>query len=72
MTYPHFITGFKLIYAIFAHPTLDFPLHTHQFAEVQVVEQGKMRHVVNGKTQVLRPGDLVMIRPQEEGGTDRL
>lgn len=40
-------------------------LHTHDFAEVFWMEAGRLRHHINGKVQVLEPGDLVLMRPPD-------
>lgn len=40
-------------------------LHTHDFAEVFLVERGHAAHVVNGERQGLTRGDLVFIRPDD-------
>jgi AraC-like DNA-binding protein/quercetin dioxygenase-like cupin family protein len=44
----------------------DISLHKHDFAEIFWVENGHGTHLVNGREIKLEPGDLVMIRPDDE------
>lgn len=41
-------------------------LHTHDFAEVFWIEQGSGVHIVNGTRRQLVPGDVVLMRPDDE------
>ncbi|MRN55981.1 helix-turn-helix domain-containing protein [Paenibacillus monticola] len=41
------------------------PEHTHDFYEFFIVSEGSCKHIVNGQTQLLGPGCLVFIRPQD-------
>ena len=43
-----------------------YRLHTHDFYELFLVPQGSAVHVVNGQTQLLTEGSLVLIRPADE------
>lgn len=48
---------------IWDRPSSD--LHDHTFYEVFIVTQGELRHIVNGKKETLRAGDVQFIRPQD-------
>ncbi|MCL6456364.1 MAG: AraC family transcriptional regulator [Gorillibacterium sp.] len=41
------------------------PEHTHEFYEFFILSEGNCRHIVNGHTQLLKPGCLVFMRPQD-------
>lgn len=44
----------------------DLELHCHDYAEIFWIENGKGVHHINGQAKKLYPGDLVMIRPEDE------
>jgi len=44
----------------------DLSLHNHDFAEIFWVESGSGTHLINGRKIPLIPGDLVMIRPDDQ------
>ena len=46
----------------------SFPLHTHDFAEVFWIAEGRATHTVNGRRMPLREGMLTLIRPRDEHG----
>jgi len=39
--------------------------HNHNFFEVFLIESGKTAHWINGEMQMLEPGQLVFVRPQD-------
>lgn len=39
--------------------------HDHAFAEAFWIERGRARHHCNGRDEILEPGDLVLMRPQD-------
>lgn len=41
------------------------PAHTHDFAEIFWVNEGRGWHCINGRRERLEPGDLWFIRPQD-------
>lgn len=45
-----------------------FPTHTHDFAEVAWIESGELDHQRNGQREILRPGDVICMRPQDVHG----
>lgn len=44
-------------------PTRPDPLHTHDFFELFWVQNGRVRHHVDGRIDVLSEGDLILIPP---------
>lgn len=40
---------------------VDFPLHTHNYVELNYVVQGEMFQIINGKEIYLRQGELVLL-----------
>jgi len=42
-----------------------WPPHDHEFAEVFWVESGNAQHFINGQEELLAPGDLRCIRPED-------
>jgi AraC-like DNA-binding protein len=46
-------------------PSKRNALHTHDFAEVFWIEEGRGQHVLNGKEFELKTGDLYLIRPKD-------
>ena len=42
---------------------VDFPEHTHDYIEVVYMCSGKTTHVINGKTVVLKEGELLFLSP---------
>ncbi len=48
------------------HSRHDLSLHRHDFAEIFWVESGSGTHLVNGHKILLEPGNLVMIRPDDQ------
>lgn len=46
-------------------PGQECPLHRHDFAELFWIERGEALHEVNGQAQVLEPGHLLLIRPDD-------
>lgn len=47
------------------HGSLDVPLHGHDFPELFWVEDGTLIHQINGREEILRKNDLVMLRAQD-------
>jgi len=45
---------------------MTYPLHTHTFYEYFLVTHGRAFHMVNGSSQLLSRGSLVLIRPHDE------
>ncbi len=43
-------------------------LHTHDFAELFVIEDGRGLHQINGRNEVVERGDVVLIRPDDRHG----
>lgn len=41
-------------------------LHDHQYPEIFWIEEGPCLHLINGREEVLEPGDLVFIRPRDQ------
>ena len=41
------------------------PPHTHDFYEMFYLLEGSLTHTINGETEALTAGDLVMVRPQD-------
>ncbi len=56
-------TGGKALHQYGVHST--YRLHTHDFYELFLVPQGSAVHVINGQTQLLTAGSLVLIRPTD-------
>lgn len=56
--------GGKALHQYGVHST--YRLHTHDFYELFLVPQGSAVHVVNGQTQLLTEGSLVLIRPADQ------
>jgi AraC-like DNA-binding protein/quercetin dioxygenase-like cupin family protein len=48
------------------HSKYDLSLHCHDYAEIFWIENGSGHHIINGQTISLKPGNLVMIRPNDE------
>ena len=48
------------------HSRYDLSLHNHDYAEIFWVENGDGLHIINGQQVPLKPGNLVMIRPDDE------
>lgn len=48
------------------HSMQDLSLHRHDFAEIFWVESGEGLHLINNKQTALRPGHVVMMRPDDE------
>ncbi|RLB94985.1 MAG: hypothetical protein DRH90_26020 [Deltaproteobacteria bacterium] len=40
-------------------------LHTHEYAEIALIESGKGIHTINDDTSTLKPGDIFLIRPSD-------
>lgn len=55
--------GGKALHQYGVHST--YRLHTHDFYELFLVPKGSAVHVVNGQTQLLTEGSLVLIRPAD-------
>lgn len=43
-----------------------FAVHTHDFAEITLIESGGGKQVLNGTSCTLKPGDLFLIRPADK------
>ena len=41
-------------------------LHTHDFFELFLIEEGEVHHYINGRQGVMRKGDLYFVRPEDE------
>jgi AraC-like DNA-binding protein/quercetin dioxygenase-like cupin family protein len=48
------------------HSRYDLSLHNHDYAEIFWIENGNGHHLINGQKTPLKPGTLVMIRPDDE------
>jgi mannose-6-phosphate isomerase-like protein (cupin superfamily) len=48
------------------HSRYDLSLHYHDYAEILWIENGTGYHIINGQKIPLKPGHLVMIRPEDE------
>jgi AraC-like DNA-binding protein/quercetin dioxygenase-like cupin family protein len=48
------------------HSRYDLSLHNHDYAEIFWIENGNGFHLINGQKNPLKPGTLVMIRPDDE------
>ena len=40
-------------------------LHTHDFFEIFLITEGQIKHIVNGRTLLLLPGSMTLIRPDD-------
>src|ERR1700743_2918703 len=63
-----FITGDDCFHIarVTIHSRYDLSLHNHDYAEIFWVENGTGFHIINGQKVPLKPGSLVMIRPDDE------
>ena len=50
----------------FARHDACFGMHSHDFFEFFLVKRGTIHHQVNSRTELLKPGTLVLIRPKDE------
>ncbi len=41
-------------------------MHTHDFFELFLIEEGEVRHYINGGQSVMRKGDIYFVRPEDE------
>jgi AraC family cel operon transcriptional repressor len=57
------VTGFNFV--IHSEVSVATVPHTHDFPEIFLVTSGKSDHWVNGRNQLLKPGALVFIRPED-------
>lgn len=48
------------------HSRQDLSLHDHDYAELFWVEAGSGTHLINGQKIALKPGQLVMMRPEDQ------
>lgn len=48
------------------HSRYDLSLHNHDYAEIFWIENGSGFHIINRQKIPLKPGNLVMIRPDDE------
>jgi quercetin dioxygenase-like cupin family protein len=48
------------------HTRYDLSLHSHDYAEISWIENGSGYHIINGQRIPLKPGNLMMIRPDDE------
>src|SRR6202012_4039147 len=48
------------------HSRYDLSLDTHDYAEIFWIENGTGYHIINGQKVPLKPGNLVMIRPDDD------
>jgi len=46
-------------------PTRRISLHTHDYAEITLIESGEGQQKINGTVLALKPGDLFLIRPTD-------
>ena len=44
---------------------LEYPLHHHDYYELEVVAEGELLHECNGKSMVLRRGDVYILSPKD-------
>ena len=49
-------------------PGADFPIHAHSQEQIIVVLEGALEFVVDGETQVVRPGQVIHIPPDVPHG----
>jgi len=58
--------AFRPVRWFFSGTNLEvIPEHTHDFAEVFWIEEGEVRHYINGEVLRAKPGCLYMIRPDD-------
>ncbi|MCI1882838.1 MAG: helix-turn-helix domain-containing protein [Sporolactobacillus sp.] len=57
----YFFRESRLIFISKHNRFADYPLHTHQFTELNYMLSGSCRQIVNGKPVTLRQGDLLLI-----------
>ena len=48
-----------------SHPRREFPTHRHDFYEFEVLVRGSLCNTVNGKSEVVAPGDFWCLSPDE-------
>ena len=41
------------------------PMHRHEFYEFFLIESGRTRHLINGRSEILTPGALCFLRPDD-------
>ncbi len=64
---------FKNIQAAFNWTDMAYPIeHTHDHWEVLIVLYGKLKHTLNGKTNILSRGDACVIRPNDKHRLDQV
>ena len=44
---------------------LEFPLHHHDYYELEIVVKGEMLHECNGKSMILKRGDIYILSPND-------
>lgn len=64
----HFISGDEVFHLarVKIYSKQDLSLHDHDYAEMFWVENGSGTHLINGEKISLKPGQLVMMRPQDQ------
>lgn len=63
----HFISNNEVFHLarVKIHSRQDLSLHNHDYAEIFWVEAGSGTHLINGQKIALKPGHLVMMRPDD-------
>lgn len=64
----HFISSNEVFHLarVKIHSRQDLSLHNHDYAEIFWVEAGSGTHLINGQKTILKPGHLVMMRPDDQ------
>ena len=44
---------------------LEFPLHHHDYYELEIVAEGELLHECNGKSMMLKKGDVYILSPKD-------
>lgn len=57
--------GFHIGETVLRDGTMTY-LHTHDFFELFLIEEGEVYHFINGRQSVMRKGDLYFVRPEDE------
>lgn len=50
----------------------DFPLHWHDFYELQYIQSGHATHIVNGVSHEMGPGDVALLSPVDFHGYENV
>ena len=47
------------------HRLIEFPLHHHDYYELEIVAEGELLHECNGKSMMLKKGDVYILSPKD-------